>query len=194
MLIRALELLLPLQESLICSLCFDLIVVVVVVGPWGKGSHWIQLLEVLPYKSRFHIEGEPVSLAKVFRLFRLEWISWKFYLIKANFTLGEEPVSLVKVFRLFRLEWIFWKFYLIKANFTLGESVSLVKVFRLFRLEWILWKFYLIRADFTLDEPVSLVKVFRLFRLEWIFFGVQSVDTVGRCRASYLLAGPVVCW
>ncbi len=133
MLIRALELLLPLQESLICSLCFDLIVVVVVVGPWGKGSHWIQLLEVLPYKSRFHIEGEPVSLAKVFRLFRLEWISWKFYLIKANFTLGEEPVSLVKVFRLFRLEWIFWKFYLIKANFTLGESVSLVKVFRLFR-------------------------------------------------------------
>jgi hypothetical protein len=34
---------------------------------------------------------------------------------------------------------------------------------------------------------VSLVKV---FRLEWNFFGVQSVDTVGRCITSYLLAGP----
>jgi hypothetical protein len=27
--------------------------------------------------------------------------------------------------------------------------------------------------------------------LEWIiFFGVQSVDTIGRCTTSYLLAGP----
>jgi hypothetical protein len=52
------------------------------------------------------------------------------------------------------------------------------------------WKFYLIRTDFTLGEPVSLVKVFRLFRLERIFFGVQSVDTVGRCTTSYLLAWP----
>jgi len=38
-------------------------------------------------------------------------------------------------------------------------------------------------------ELVSLVKVFRLFRLEQIFFGVQSVDTVGRCTTSYLWAG-----
>ncbi len=51
-------------------------------------------------------------------------------------------------------------------------------------------KFYLIRIGFTLDEPVSLVKVFRLFRLERIFWGVQSVDTVGRCTTSYLLVGP----
>jgi len=35
------------------------------------------------------------------------------------------------------------------------------------------------------------VNVFRLFKLEWIVFGVQSVDTVGRCTtSSYLLAGP----
>jgi len=50
--------------------------------------------------------------------------------------------------------------------------------------------FYLIRTGFTLGEPVSLVKVFRLFRLEQCFFGVQSVNTVGRCTTSYLLAGP----
>ncbi len=49
------------------------------------------------------------------------------------------------------------------------------------------WKFYLIRTGFTLDEPVCLVKVFRLFRLELIFL---SVDTIGRCITSYLLAGP----
>jgi len=47
------------------------------------------------------------------------------------------------------------------------------------------WKFYLIRTSFTLGELVSLVKLFRLFRLERIFFGVQSVDTVGRCTTSY---------
>jgi hypothetical protein len=53
------------------------------------------------------------------------------------------------------------------------------------------WKLYLIRTDFTISERVSLVKVFRLFKLEWIVFGVQSVDTVGRCTtSSYLLAGP----
>jgi len=34
-------------------------------------------------------------------------------------------------------------------------------------------------------------KCFRLFRLEWIVFGVQSVDTVGKCTtSSYLLTGP----
>jgi len=44
-------------------------------------------------------------------------------------------------------------------------------------------------GSFTLDEPVLLVKVFRPFRLEQILFGVQSVDTVGRCTTSYLLAG-----
>jgi hypothetical protein len=49
------------------------------------------------------------------------------------------------------------------------------------------WKFCLIRTGFTLGELVSLVKV---FRLEQSFFGVQSVDTVGRCTTSYLLAGP----
>jgi len=44
---------------------------------------------------------------------------------------------------------------------------------------------------FSLLELVSLVKVFRLFRLEQIFcFGVQSVDTLGTCTTSYLLAGP----
>ncbi len=37
------------------------------LGLW----HWIQLLEVLPYWNRF---GERVSLVKVFRLDRLEWI------------------------------------------------------------------------------------------------------------------------
>jgi hypothetical protein len=56
------------------------------------------------------------------------------------------------------------------------------------------WKFYLIRTSFTLGELVSLVKVFRLFRLEWIFFGVQSVDTVGRCTTSYLLTRPACLW
>jgi hypothetical protein len=56
------------------------------------------------------------------------------------------------------------------------------------------WKFYLIRTGFTLGEPVSFVKVFRLFRLERIFLGVQSVDTVGRCTTSYLVAGPARLW
>ncbi len=36
-----------------------------------------------------------------------------------------------------------------------------------------------------LSELVSLVKVFRMFRLERTFFGVPSVDTVGRCTISY---------
>ncbi len=49
------------------------------------------------------------------------------------------------------------------------------------------WKLYLIRTGFALGELVPWVKV---FRLEWIFFGVQSVDIVGRCTTSYLLAGP----
>jgi len=53
------------------------------------------------------------------------------------------------------------------------------------------WKLYLIRIGFALGELVSLVKV---FRLEWVFFGVQSVDTVGRCTTSYLLAGPACLW
>jgi hypothetical protein len=56
------------------------------------------------------------------------------------------------------------------------------------------WKFYLIKTSFTLSEQVFLVKAFRLFRLERIFFGVQSVDTVGRCTPSYLLAGPACLW
>jgi hypothetical protein len=58
---------------------------------------------------------EPVTLVKVFRLFRLEWILlvfWKFYLIKIGFTICE-PVPLVKVFRLFRLEWILLVFRLL---------------------------------------------------------------------------------
>jgi hypothetical protein len=49
-------------------------------------------------------------------------------------------------------------------------------------------------GSFTLLELVSLMKVFRLFRLEWIVLGVQSVDTLGRCTTSYLLAGPVCLW
>jgi hypothetical protein len=54
--------------------------------------------------------------------------------------------------------------------------------------------FTLLGTGFTLCEPVSLVKVFRLFKLEQMFFGVQSVDTVGRCTpTSYLLAGPAFC-
>jgi hypothetical protein len=44
------------------------------------------------------------------------------------------------------------------------------------------------------SEPISFVKVFRLFRLKWTFLGVQSVDTVGTCTTSYLLAGPVYLW
>jgi len=54
--------------------------------------------------------------------------------------------------------------------------------------------------SFTLLEPVSY-KVNRflwwkcLDCLDWNgFFGVQSVDTVHRCRASYLLAGPPSLW
>jgi hypothetical protein len=50
------------------------------------------------------------------------------------------------------------------------------------------WKCYLIRTDFTLSESVSLVKMFRMFKFECIFFGVQSVDMVGRCT-SYTLVG-----
>ncbi len=52
------------------------------------------------------------------------------------------------------------------------------------------WKFYLIRTSFTLGQLVSLVKVFRQYKLEQIFFGVQNVDTVGRCTTSYSLARP----
>jgi hypothetical protein len=59
-----------------------------------------------------------------------------------------------------------------------------------YRIQSNFWKFYLIKTGFTLGEPVSLVKMFRLFKLEQMFFGVQSVDTAGRCTASYLLAGP----
>jgi hypothetical protein len=59
-----------------------------------------------------------------------------------------------------------------------------------YHIESNFWKFYLIRTDFTLREPVPLVKVFRLLRLEHIVFGVQSVDRVGGCTTSYLLAGP----
>jgi hypothetical protein len=59
-----------------------------------------------------------------------------------------------------------------------------------YRIQSNFWKFYLIKTGFTLGEPVSLVKVFRLFKLEQMFFGVESVDTVGRCATSYLLAGP----
>jgi hypothetical protein len=44
------------------------------VPPQGQGlSHWIQLLEVLPYWPGFTLD-ELISLVKVFRLFRLEWI------------------------------------------------------------------------------------------------------------------------
>jgi hypothetical protein len=45
-------------------------------------------------------------------------------------------------------------------------------------------------TGFTLGEPVSLVEVFRLFKLEQNFFGVGSVNRVGRCTTFYLLAGP----
>jgi hypothetical protein len=63
-------------------------------------------------------------------------------------------------------------------------------VYRDYRVPSNFWKFYLIRTRFTLGEPVSLVTVFRLFKLEQMFFGVRSVDTVGRCTISYLLVGP----
>jgi hypothetical protein len=43
------------------------------------------------------------------------------------------------------------------------------------------WKLYLIKTSFTLGESASLVKVFTLFKLEHMFFGIQSVDRVGRC-------------
>jgi len=45
--------------------------------------------------------------------------------------------------------------------------------------------------SFIVLELVSLMKVFKLFKLERSLFGVESVDTVGRCTTSYLLAGPV---
>ncbi len=54
------------------------------------------------------------------------------------------------------------------------------------------WKFYLIKISFTLGEPVSLVKVFRLFKWEHMFFGVQSVDTRGRCTTFYLIGRATV--
>jgi hypothetical protein len=54
-----------------------------------------------------------------------------------------------------------------------------------------IWKFYLIRTGFTLGELVSLVKVFRVFRMD--FLGVESVDTVGRCRASLSIGRASVC-
>jgi hypothetical protein len=63
-----------------------------------------------------------------------------------------------------------------------------------YRIRSNFWKFYLIRTRFTLLELVSLVKVFRLFKLEPMFFGVQSVDIVGRCTTSYLLPGPACLW
>ncbi len=56
------------------------------------------------------------------------------------------------------------------------------------------WKFYLMRTSFTLGELVFVMKVFRLFRLKRIFLGVHSVDTVGTCTTSYLLAGPACLW
>jgi hypothetical protein len=52
------------------------------------------------------------------------------------------------------------------------------------------WKFYLTRTGFTLGELVFVVKMFRLPELEHMFFGIENVDTIGRCRTSYLLAGP----
>jgi hypothetical protein len=55
-------------------------------------------------------------------------------------------------------------------------------------------KFNFIRTSFIFGEPVSSVKPFRLFRLERIFFGVQSVDTGGRCATSYLMVGPACLW
>jgi hypothetical protein len=53
------------------------------------------------------------------------------------------------------------------------------------------WKFYLIRSGFTFGELVSLVKVcLDCLDRNGFFFGVQSVNTVGRCTTYYLLAGP----
>jgi hypothetical protein len=47
-------------------------------------------------------------------------------------------------------------------------------------------------TSFKLDERVSLVKNVYIVFIETDCFGVQSVDTVGRCTTlSYLLAGPV---
>ncbi len=52
-------------------------------------------------------------------------------------------------------------------------------------------------GSFTLLKPLShLVNPFFWWKCldcldETDFFGVQSVDTVGRCTTSYLLAGPV---
>jgi hypothetical protein len=76
----------------------------------------------------------------------------------------------------------FGSFYLIRTGFTLDEPVSIA-------LDPTFGSFYFIRTGFKLDEPVSLVKVFRLFKLEHMFFDFESVDTVGRCTTSYLLAG-----
>jgi hypothetical protein len=59
-----------------------------------------------------------------------------------------------------------------------------------YRIESNFWKFYLIRTSFTLGELVSLVKMLILFRLELVFIGVLSVDIIGRCATSYLLARP----
>jgi hypothetical protein len=91
----------------------------------------------------------------------------------------------------------FWKLYLIRTGFTLGEPVLWVKVFRLFRLERVFLG-VLIALDpafgsFTLLESVShYVNRFYWWMcldcLDWngFFWGVQSVDTVGRdvCTTS----------
>ncbi len=75
--------------------------------------------------------------------------------------------------------------------FIIHELIMLLVYITKYRIGSNFWKFYLIRTRFTLGESVSLVKVFWLFTLEWIFLGVQSVNTVGRCTTSYLLAWPM---
>jgi hypothetical protein len=59
-----------------------------------------------------------------------------------------------------------------------------------YRIRSNFWKFYRTKIRFTLGEPVPVVKVFRLFKFEQMFFGVQGVNTVGRCTTSYISAGP----
>jgi hypothetical protein len=56
------------------------------------------------------------------------------------------------------------------------------------------WKFYVMRTSFTLGELVFFGKCLDCLDWKGFFLGVHSVDTVGTCTTSYLLAGPACLW
>jgi hypothetical protein len=64
---------------------------------WGllDYSHWIQLLEVFTFIKTSFTLAEPVSLVKVFRLFRLEW---DFFFGVFRLLKGREPAKTSRFF------------------------------------------------------------------------------------------------